>query len=96
MPENPAGVKLPVWEEMSDLDKGAALMHLLKRDWEGAEYAESDYPCRYLDNPALTALSPLDASRHAMSLGSNEGMWESLGETEYERLYYLALESESE
>jgi hypothetical protein len=84
---------LPGWDEMSDLDKGAALMHLHKREWEGPEYAESDYPCRYFDHPGLTALSPLEASRHAASLAGPYGV-PGLGEDEHERLYNLALDAD--
>ncbi len=86
--------KLPSWDEMSDLDKGAALLHLHKRSWEGSEYAESDYPCRYSDHPALTRLSPLEASRHAASLGDSEHFYYLLGEEEHERLYNLALKED--
>lgn len=52
---------LPSWPEMSDLDKGAALLHLHKCDSEGAGYAIENYPARYFDDPRLTALSPREA-----------------------------------
>jgi hypothetical protein len=57
--------ELPTWDQMSDLDKGAALLHMLKRDWEGADYAVEHYPCQYIEDPALLALSERDACRHA-------------------------------
>ena len=82
---------LPAWDEMSDLDKGAALLHLHKREWEGAEYAESDYPCRYFDDPDLVALSPLQACRHAVSVEDDAERAGALKAPEYERLYDLAL-----
>ena len=82
---------LPTWDEMTDLDKGAALLHLHKRDWEGADYAAENYPARYFDHPALVALGPREACRHAVSV---EGAAERAGCTggaEYQRLYDLAL-----
>ncbi len=85
---------LPGWDDMSDLDKGAALLHLHKRQWEGDEYAESDYPARYFEHPALLALSSLEASRHAAGLGSAERMYHSLGEGEFDRLYDAALDAD--
>lgn len=81
---------LPTWDEMSDLDKGAALLHDHKRDSEGADYAVENYPCRYLDDPSLTALDGEDASEHAAEV-CGEDVFERLGGSEYERLYDLAL-----
>ena len=51
--------ELPTWAQMSDLDKGAALLHLHKREWEGADYAEENYPARYFEHPALTSLNAI-------------------------------------
>lgn len=85
---------LPTWAEMSDLDKGAALLHLHKREWEGEDYAESDYPARYFDDPALTALSPLQACRHAVSVEADADRAGALKPPEYDRLYNLALDEE--
>jgi hypothetical protein len=87
---------LPGWAQMTDLDKGAALLHLHKRQWEGADYAESDYPARYLENPALVALAPAEACRHAVSVKPDayEALFAAkgaLGPAEYDRLYDLAL-----
>jgi hypothetical protein len=82
---------LPGWDEMTDLDKGAALMHLHKREWEGEEYAESDYPCRYFDHPALVALSPLGASRHAAGLYDEADALTARDPQEHGRLYDAAL-----
>ena len=90
MPDTTAAA-LPGWDEMSDLDKGAALLHLHKREWEGEEYAVENYPARYFDDPRLTSLSPPEASRHAASLGRDEDKWTALGEAGYERLYDAAL-----
>jgi hypothetical protein len=85
---------LPAWAQMTDLDRGAALLHLHKREWEGDDYAESDYPCRYFDNPALTALTPLQACRHAVSVEQDADRAGALGPPEYDRLYDLALSAD--
>lgn len=82
---------LPAWNEMSDLGKGAALLHLHKIDWEGIEYAMSDYPARYFDHPALTALSQRAACRHAQSVEADADRAGATRGGEYERLYNLAL-----
>jgi len=84
---------LPTWDEMADVDKGCALLHLHKRDWEGNSYAVREYPCEYLDDPRLTALTPQAACRHAVTVGgSNDEAFQRLGQDEYERLYNLALD----
>lgn len=82
---------LPTWAEMSDLDKGAALLHLHKREWEGSDYAIENYPAEYFEHPALTALSERDACRHAVSVENDADLAGALGGGEYERLYELAL-----
>lgn len=87
---------LPAWSEMSDLDKGAALLHLHKVDWEGIEYAMSDYPAEYFDHPALTALSPREACRHAQSVEADAERAGALRGAEYDRLYDLALAADRE
>jgi hypothetical protein len=89
-----AETKLPTWAEMTDLDKGAALLHLHKRDWEGEDYAVENYPARYFDHPALTALSPLAACRHAVSVELAADDAGALKMPEYERLYDLALDAD--
>jgi hypothetical protein len=85
---------LPAWAEMSDLDKGAALLHLHKRDWEGAGYAVENYPARYFEHPALTALSERDACRHAVSVKDDAERAGALRGDEHQRLYDLALDHE--
>lgn len=86
---------LPTWNEMSDLDRGAVLLHLWKRYWEGAQYAAKHYPCRYFDDPRLTALDRLDACEHAVKVGgSHEEINKRLGNEEHDRLYELALDAE--
>jgi hypothetical protein len=82
---------LPTWDEMSDLDKGAALLHLRKIEVEGREYAREHYPAGYLDDPALTALDDAASCDHAESLFED---WEeaerTLGIAEVDRLRPLA------
>lgn len=66
--KTPAGsttIELPSWDEMPDIDKGAALRHAWKRSWEGASYAVSDFPCEYVEHPGLVALDSRDACAHA-------------------------------
>ena len=65
MSTNEPTTTLPTWDEMSDLDKGAALLHAWKRDWEGPAYAVENYPAEYLENPVLMRLDDREASRHA-------------------------------
>ena len=85
---------LPGWDEMTDLDKGAALMHLHKREWEGESYAEENYPARYFDHPALVALTPAQACRHAVSVEADADHAGATGPPEYDRLYDLALDAD--
>jgi hypothetical protein len=84
---------LPAWDELSDLDKGAALLHVWKCHWEhSASYAVEHYPAEYFEHPLLTGLDSRTASRHASVVA---GRWddacERLGDDEVTRLYDLAL-----
>lgn len=87
---------LPGWDEMTDLDKGAALLHLHKRGWEGADYAVENYPARYFDHPVLVALPPEESSAHAASLAADSYDFEvpGLHPDEADRLYDLALDAD--
>lgn len=85
---------LPGWDEMSDLDKGAALLHDHKRESEGSDYAVENYPCRYIEGPRLTALDSVDASDQAAEVCGGDDMFDRLGGEEYHRLYELALNHE--
>lgn len=76
------------WAEMSDLDKGAALLHLHKRGYEGAGYAVENYPVQYFDDPRLTGLDRRAACRHAATFAREA---EQLADDDYRRLYELAL-----
>jgi len=82
--------ELPTWEEMTDLDKGAALMHVWKRDREGPAYAVEHYPVHYFDHPVLLALDTVDACTHASIAAKN---WRSMAVTKFDRLYDLALDA---
>ncbi|MFI7126023.1 hypothetical protein ACIBQ1_10035 [Nonomuraea sp. NPDC050153] len=85
---------LPAWDGLSDLDKGAALLHLVKVYEEGSAYAREHYPARYLDNPELKALDKAAACDHAAGLFKNgiDDVYDKLGEDEIDRLYDLALD----
>ena len=69
----PDDSSLPAWAELSDLDKGAALLFLYERDWKGEDHAIANNPARYFDDPRLTALSPRDACRHAICVEDDAG-----------------------
>lgn len=89
MPAEPTTTELPAWDQMSDLDKGAALMHAWKRSWEGPSYATEHYPTRYLDNPTLVALSEAEACKHTVRVTKG---WKDWDIDEVSRLYDLALD----
>ena len=86
-------LELPTWDQMDDLDKGSALMHISKCDSEGNEYATENYPAAFFTHPALTALSDEAASEFAREVtGYNDDgddVWRKLGD-EFDRLYDLA------
>lgn len=82
---------LPSWAEMTDLDKGAALLHLHKRQREGAEYAVENYPARYFDHPALTALDRRRACGHAAAQWRHA---EDLSPEDHNRMYDAALDAD--
>lgn len=83
---------LPSWEEMGELDRGAALLHVWKCRREGARYAREHYPARYLEHQRLVILGPDLACRHAVTVtGTWDGAVDRLGMDEVERLYDAAL-----
>lgn len=86
---------LPAWGEMSDRDKGAALMHVAKRNNEGDTDAVENYPCIYFDDPRLTRLTANTASSHATrTVGDTDEIVETIGQDEYERLYDIAYDAD--
>ena len=83
---------LPSWDDMTDLDRGSALMFVWKVKREGSLYAREHYPVRYVDHPVLTALDVATACRHARQVvGTWREAGERLGDDEKQRLYDLAL-----
>jgi len=87
---------LPGWDDMSDLDKGCALLFVWKVDWERSWlYAKENYPCVYRDAEVLRGLDVDDSCRHAKTVtGGHRAIGERLGPDEYERLYGIALEAD--
>ena len=87
--------ELPTWEQMSDLDKGAALLHLHKREWEGAELRRGELP-----GPLLRAPGADRAERETPPAGmpcrwrATPSRAGALKGEEYIRLYELALDHE--
>lgn len=60
---------LPLWDELSDVDKGAALMFVWKAHWENSfAYARDNYPATYRDHPTLVGLDRGLRCRHAVSM----------------------------
>ncbi len=92
---------LPAWDDLSDLDKGAALLHLHKVDNDGADYATQHYPARFHEHRLLVGLDPVTTSEYAQGLdGDNR---REMGEEwyapapnadEWQRLYDLALDAD--
>ena len=87
---------LPSWDEMTDVDKGSALMFAWKVHWERDRmYAKENYPARYVNHPLLVALDTNEACRHATAVagtwGEAQDRW---GADEVQRLYDVALTAE--
>lgn len=64
---------LPTWAELSDADKGAALMFLHKVDVEGYDYASENYAVCFVEHPVLTALTEDDACAYVRDW--DFGLW---------------------
>lgn len=56
---------LPKWADLTDADKGAALLHDYYRGVHGGKEAVDSFPVRYADHTALLALDGDDACGHA-------------------------------
>jgi hypothetical protein len=83
---------LPSWDEMTDLDRGAAIAYAWLCHRRGALFAIQNAPFRYVDAPDLVALDPLAAGRHALTVcGPLHSLVTRIGKAEYDRLYNLAL-----
>jgi len=83
---------LPTWDEMSDLDKGAAISYIYRLETVGEGDAEH-YPAEYFDDPRLVALGAgREASTHAEAV-AEEGFGDL---AEVRRLHTLGLAAEAE
>jgi hypothetical protein len=88
---------LPAWESMSDLDRGAALLHAAQRHTLGDLTAVSRYPARYFNDPDLILLSPEIASEHARYVTLSWPAAVTLhGSRTVTRLYQIALAADRE
>jgi hypothetical protein len=94
---------LPGWGDLTDIDRGAALLYASAVSNEGHEYACENYPARFRDHPILTQLRPHEACNYVDSLGIDLndsaavliGADESsLSWDEYRRLYDLAMDAD--
>lgn len=88
---------LPEWDDLSELDKGIALVHAGKALHEGAAYATECYAPNY-EHPALADLTAESRSEHARQtvgevFGDAPDAERELGTVEYERLCGLACKS---
>ncbi|MEU8310458.1 hypothetical protein AB0C84_43530 [Actinomadura sp. NPDC048955] len=80
-------VDLPGWDEMSDYDRGWALLHVYERDKRGTQHALTYSAPRFADDPRLSSLSAEAASAHATKIVSTtDEIIETIGEDEYDRL----------
>jgi hypothetical protein len=61
--------RLPTWDELSDVDKGAVLMFVWKCHWERSyAYARDNYPATYRDHPMLVDLDRATRCRYATAV----------------------------
>lgn len=87
---------LPTWDELTDRDRGAAIMHCWARHTQGVIHAREHAPATFWDDELLTALTPYEACRYTAELcGSYAEITDRLGEAERERLYQAALDAAS-
>ena len=92
--------KLPTWDKMSDLDKGAALRYVYRTSppAKGHRGAHWDWrhcrrimECRFFDDPRLTELSPKQSARFARKVtGGQKRIVRTLPKAEYGRLFVIA------
>ena len=57
----------PTFAELTEQDQAQLCQFVHKVEWEGEEYARSDYPCRFVDHPVLTGLTDDVASDYALT-----------------------------
>ncbi len=58
---------LPTFDQLTEQDQAQLCQFIHKVEWEGEEYARSDYACRFVDHPALVALDEDEACDYALS-----------------------------
>jgi hypothetical protein len=101
---------LPGWGDLTDIDRGAALLYASAVSNEGHEYACENYPARFRDHPILTQLRPHETCAYVDSLGIdlNDSAAVLIGSAtvligadesslswdEYRRLYDLAMDTD--
>jgi hypothetical protein len=97
---------LPSWDELTDIDKGCALMFVWKCHWErDFSYARENYPAIFRDHPALVDLPRNAACIYARAVcqagepyrrgeTTHDVVSRRLGHDEHDRLYNLALDAE--
>lgn len=95
--------RLPSWDELTDIDKGNALMFVWKCHWEKSyAYAREHYAATFTDHPVLRELPrnircqyAKNACRGGVSyaevMSTYEVIRKRLGDDEFDRLYNLAL-----
>lgn len=87
-----ASEPLPTWDEMTDLDKGAAISYLYRCDLIGIKAAAANYAAEYFDDPRLVALGATpEASAHALVIA--ERAFEDLAECA--RLHTVAIDADA-
>lgn len=83
---------LPSWDEMTDMDRSAAIAYAWLCYRRGVPFAIQDGPCTYVDAPELVALDAIAAYRHALAVcGPLHDLVARIGKAEYDRLYNLTL-----
>lgn len=80
---------LPTWDEMGDMDKGAALLHVYRSTW--SRNARKTLYCKYTQDERLVALSEKERSKHAHFVtGGHARAQSAIPPLEYRRLCKIA------
>jgi hypothetical protein len=74
---------LPFWDELSPQDQGAVLLHLARCEARGPDVAAEQQP-PFFTHPALSSLSPGDASKFARL---HQQLADMMPNAEWEPLY---------
>jgi len=98
--------RLPAWDELTDVDKGNALMFVWKCHWEKSySYAREHYPATFRDHPVLRDLPSNVRCQYAKTVCRGDVSYahqvntcdvvrKRLGDDEFDLLYNLALAAE--